>query len=101
VAGVGPNHRSIFDDLEFSDKEISPLWAIKDINDEKELEKWCENCVQACQDFYRDYFQIQMDNLLLFKGIHWLAADRQANRVLDRQGFPNIRNPRVVINHPL
>lgn len=99
MPGIGPNSRSIFDDLEFSDKEISPLWSLPDLNDEKKLEEWFENAVQACQDFYRDYFQIQMDNLLLYKGIHWLAADRQANRVLDRQGFPNTRNPRVVINH--
>jgi hypothetical protein len=99
MPGVGPLHRAIFDDLEFSDKEISPLWSIKDINDEKCLKDWMENTILACQDFYRDFFQIQMDNLLLYKGVHWLSADRQANRILDRQGFPNIRNPRVVINH--
>jgi hypothetical protein len=99
MAGISPNYRSTFDDLEFSDKEISPLWAIKDINDEKILEEWFEKAVGCCQDFYRNFFQIQMDNLLLYKGVQWLAADRQANRILDRQGFPNIRNPRVVINH--
>lgn len=102
MPGIGPLHRAIFDDLEFSDKEISPLWSIKDINDNSEngeVEKWFDNTVTACQDFYRDFFQIQMDNLLLYKGVHWLSADRQANRILDRQGFPNIRNPRVVINH--
>lgn len=99
MPGIGPLHRAIFDDLEFSDKEINPLWSIKDINDPEEVEKWCDNTITACQDFYRDFFQIQMDNLLLYKGVHWLSADRQANRILDRQGFPNIRNPRVVINH--
>lgn len=99
MAGIGPNQRSMFDDIEFSDKEISPLWSLPDLNDEKELEKWFDNTILGCQDFYRDYFQVQMDNLLLFKGIHWLGADRQANRILDRQGFANIRNPRVVINH--
>jgi len=99
MVGIGPNNRSYFDDLEFSSKELTPLWAIKDINDEKELEKWFQNTVEACQDYYRDFFQIQMDNLLLYKGIHWLSADRSANRILDRQGYPNTRNPRVVINH--
>lgn len=99
MVGIGPNQRSVFDDLEFSDKEILPLWSLPDLNDEKKLEEWYDNSVLACQDFYRDYFQVQMDNLLLYKGIHWLAADRQANRILDRQGFPNTRNPRVVINH--
>ena len=99
---LGGMNRSIFDDLEFSDKEIVPLWSIKDIDDNDRngcVEQWFENTVTACQDFYRDYFQVQMDNLLLYKGVQWLAADRTANRILDRQGFPNIRNPRVVINH--
>lgn len=99
MVGIGPNRRSLFDDLEFSDRPIPPLWSLPDLNDEKELEKWFENTVTGCHQYYRDYFQVQMDNLLLYKGIQWLAADRQANRILDRQGFPNTRNPRVVINH--
>jgi hypothetical protein len=99
LAGIGPNQRSVFDDLEFSGKELSPLWSLPDLADEKAVEEWFSNTVDACEDYYRDFFQIQMDNLLLFKGIHWLSADRQANRILDRQGFPNTRNPRVVINH--
>lgn len=99
MGGIGPMNRSLFDDLEFSDKEIVPLWSIKDINDPKIVEEWFKNTVECCESFYRDYFQVQMDNLLLYKGVHWLAADRSANRILDRQGFPNIRNPRVVINH--
>jgi len=100
MVGIGPNNRSSFDDLEFSNREISPLWAISDLSDEETVEKWFDNTVLACQSYYRDYFQTQMDNLLLYKGIHWLSADRQANRVLDRQGYAgNSRNPRVVINH--
>lgn len=102
MTGIGPINRSMFDDLEFSDKEIKPLWSIEDIDDNSKLgavEKWFDNSVTCCHSFYRDYFQIGLDNLLLFKGIHWLSADRTANRILDRQGFPNIRNPRVVINH--
>jgi len=99
MSGISPNYRSQFDDLEFSEKELRPLWSIKDLDDPKEVEDWFEKTVGACQDFYRSFFQVQMDNLLLYKGVHWLSADRQSNRVLDRQGFPNIRNPRVVINH--
>lgn len=99
MVGIGPNRRSLFDDLEFSDKPIPPLWSLPDINDEKELELWFDNAVDGCHQYYRDFFQVQMDNLLLYKGIQWLSADRQANRILDRQGFPNTRNPRVVINH--
>lgn len=102
MTGIGPMNRSMFDDLEFSDKEIKPLWSIEDIDDNDNhgaVEKWFDNTVVCCHSFYRDYFQIGLDNLLLYKGIHWLSADRTANRILDRQGFPNIRNPRVVINH--
>jgi len=99
MAGVGPNHRSMFDDLEFSNKEIVPFWSIGDITNDKDVEKWMDNSIDGCQAYYRDYFQTQMDNLLLYKGIQWLSADRQANRVLDKQGVANLRNPRVVINH--
>lgn len=91
--------RSQFDDLEFSDKELRPFWSLPDLNDEKEVEKWFDNTVLACQDYYRDYFQVQMDNLLVYKGLHWLSADRSLNRYLDRQGVQQSRNPRVVINH--
>lgn len=99
MANIGPNSRTLFDDLESSNKEIRPLWSIEDIDSKKKVEEWFDTTVDACHDYYRDYFQTQMDNLLLYKGIQWLAADRQANRILDRQGFPNIRNPRIVINH--
>lgn len=94
------NRRSAFDDLEFSNREISPLWSLTDLDNEDDVEKWFENAVQACQSYYREYFQTQMDNLLLYKGVQWLSVERQANRVLDRQGYAgNTRNPRVVINH--
>lgn len=99
MVGIGPNQRGMFDDLEFSNRELSPFWSIEDIDNEDDVEKWMENAVQCCQTYYRDYFQTQMDNLLLYKGVQWISAERQANRVLDRQGFANTRNPRVVINH--
>jgi hypothetical protein len=99
MAGIGPNSRSLFDDLEYSSKEITPFWAIRDVTNEDAVEEWFQTAVEACQTYYRDFFQLQMDNLLLYKGIHWLAAERQANRILDRQGVANVRNPRVVLNH--
>jgi len=99
MVGIGPTQRSTFDDLEYTDRQISPLWALEDISDEKKLELWFENTVRACETYYRDYFQLQMDNLLLYKGIHWISQDRLANRFLDRQGVSNFRNPRIVINH--
>ena len=97
---TGPNNRSTFDDLEYSGKDIRPLWSLPDINDEKAVEEWFTNTVSVCHDYYRDYFQVQKDNLLLYKGIQWLSADRQQNRQLDRNGSTSqSRNPRVVINH--
>lgn len=99
MSGVYPLSRTYFDELEYSDKEIRPLWSIADLDDPKLVEEWFDKTIDGCHTYYRDYFQVQRDNLLLFKGIHWLAADRQANRILDRQGVPNTRNPRVVINH--
>lgn len=97
---LGPlGRRSQFDDLEYSDKQIRPLWSLPDLTDEKELEKWFEETVIACQDYYRDYFQVQQDNLLLYKGLQWLAADRNNNQYLGRAGNTQNRNPRVVINH--
>jgi len=99
MVGIGPNTRSVLDDFDYSEKEITPLWALSDINDEKTVDDWFEVTIDACHYFYGDYFHVQMDNLLLYKGLQWLAADRQLNRNLDRQGFSNSRNPRVVINH--
>lgn len=99
MAGIGPLNRSSFDEFEFSDKDIPTFWGIKDIDDEKCVEEWFDKAVLGCHDFYGDYFQVQMDNLLLYKGLQWLSADRSANRILDRQGFPVTRNPRIVINH--
>lgn len=98
MVGIGPYNRSIFDDLGYSGKEISPLWALADINNEKDVETWFDNAVLGCQAFYRDYFQIQRDNLLLYKGIQWLSAERSANRLFDKQGGTNTRNPRIVLN---
>lgn len=99
MVGVGPNNRSMFDDLEFSNKQITPFWSISDVDDDKAVEEWMDNSIDGCEAYYRDYFQTQLDNLLIYKGIQWLSADRQANRVLDKQGIANLRNPRVVINH--
>lgn len=99
MVGISPLNRTYFDELEYSDKEIKPLWSLANIDDPKLVEEWFDKTIDGCHSYYRDYFQVQRDNLLLYKGIHWLAADRQANRILDRQAIPNTRNPRVVINH--
>lgn len=91
---------SPFDDIdEISDKVLKPLWTVKDFNDAEKLHEWCVNAVDVCEDFYADYFQVQRDNLLLYRGIQWIAAERNLNRQLDRPQTAQGRSPRIVINH--
>ncbi len=91
--------RSPFDDFEFTDKTFRPLWTLPDFTDEGEVLKWGNETVAACEDYYGRYFQIQQDNLMLFRGMHWLQQDRSANKYLDKQGILARRSPRIVINH--
>lgn len=91
--------RSPFDTVEFTDKTFTPLWSNPDFDNEKEMLKWLNSTVDGAEDYYREYFQVCQDNLLLFRGIQWIQQDRYANRWLDRQGVLTRRSPRVVINH--
>lgn len=99
----GSYNVSPFDMLEYLEHPLTPLFTVEgleDPDDQKEtLLRWCKNAVDTCETYYRDYFQVQMDNLLLYKGVQWLNQDRYSNRFLDRQGFVTRRSPRVVINH--
>lgn len=89
-----------FDDLEDTTlKRIRPVWTIPDFNDEKAVHEHVVDLVDVCEDFYSEYFQVQRDNSLLYKGIHWLATDRHLNRGLDKVNTSARRSPRVVINH--
>lgn len=91
---------SPFDDIdELSQKVLKPLWTIKDFTNEEMVHRWCMDAVDVCEDYYADYFQIQRDNLLVYKGVQWLAQERNLNRQLDRQQILQRRSPRVVINH--
>jgi hypothetical protein len=91
--------KSPFDDLEFTDKTFRPLWTLPDLEDEEAVLLWCKETIEACEDYYGYYFQVQQDNLMLFRGVHWIQQDRYANKWLDRQGILTRRSPRVVINH--
>ena len=87
-------------DLDYTQKSFRPLWALQSkIDDEEEVLKWCRDTIDACEQYYHSYFNLQKDNLLLFRGIQWLANDRVSNRTLDRVGVTTRRSPRIVINH--
>lgn len=89
----------VWDDLDAVSVEVPPLWSIKDVDNRDDVELWFEKAVTYCQDYYRRYFQVQMDNLLLFKGVQWLSQERYGNRFLDRQGVATRKSPKIVINH--
>lgn len=100
---MGPQSKSPFDLLEEYGVSLSPYFTIPTLEDlddadEKHL-TWHKNSIKVCETYYKDYFHVQMDNLLLFKGIQWLNQDRYSNRFLDRQGVVTRKSPRVVINH--
>ncbi|TXH42152.1 MAG: hypothetical protein E6Q97_36230 [Desulfurellales bacterium] len=102
MGSVGPLSRNPFDDLEFAENVLRPLWTVEGLDDptkEKDVLEWMKTSIEVCQSWYRDYFQVQMDNLLLYKGVQWLNQDRYSSKILDRHGVPNRRSPRIVLNH--
>lgn len=104
MPSIGPLSKNPFDSFHYSEKEITPLWTIREALDagedkEEDVLTWLNNAVEACEDYYKQFFQTQMDNLLLYKGCQWINQDKYSNRFLDRQGVITRRSPRVVINH--
>jgi|GEM_PF-5237308 len=93
---VGPHP---LDELDNQAESLGPFWAIKDIDDEECVLQWGNKAVDKCISYYGAYFNLQMDNLLLFKGVHWLNQDRHTSRFLDREGVATRRSPKVVLNH--
>lgn len=96
---IGPTTRSPFDDVLTSVTPIKPLWTLPDFEDEKEVEKWFSSAVDHCEKFYGDYFQLQRDNLLIYRGIQWLFQEKYANRHWEKVAISNRRSPRIVLNH--
>ncbi len=92
-------NNDVFENMDAIEAELKPLWNLPDLNDEKPLLERLKSYIKVSEDFYRHHFQVQMDNLLLFKGIHWLNQDRYSNRFLDRFGAPTRKSPRIVVNH--
>lgn len=94
-----PLSKTTFEEIDLPSQDLRPLWSLEDLEDEKDVLDWCKKTVDLCQSYYRYHFQVQMDNLLLYKGIQWLNQDKYSNRFLDRNGVVTRRSPKVVINH--
>lgn len=87
------------DYLDSTEGQLRPLYTIPDFTDDKKVLDLMKVYVQVCEQYYRDYFSVQQDNVLIYKGIQWLNQDRSSNRFLDRNGVVTRRSPKVVINH--
>lgn len=102
MSTMGPLSKNPFDDIDYTETILRPLWTVEGLDDpskEKDVLEWCNNAVDVCRTWYSGHFRVQMDNLLLFKGVQWLNQDRYTSKILDRNGVPNRRSPRVVLNH--
>lgn len=96
---IGPLSKNPFDDPFVGNKGIRPLWTLEDLEDQKIVEEWFNNAVEYCERYYADYFQLQLDNLLVYRGIQWLYQEKYANRYWDKIQLSNRRSPRIVLNH--
>lgn len=96
---IGPMGPRPYDDLDLAEKTLRPFWTIADFSDEREVLTWGKNSIDACESYYGGYFQVQLENLWLFRGAHWLNQDRYSNRFYDTRGAATRRSPKVVINH--
>ncbi len=93
-----PLSSSNWTNIEAISVPLRPLWTIQDMKDKDEVLKWMKSARLACEEFYQGVFQVQMDNLLIYKGIQWLNQDKTSNRFLDRNGGATRKSPKVVIN---
>lgn len=94
--GPGP-----LDEIEIGENmgKLCPLWSLNDITNEDEFLKWGKQATNVCFAYYNNYFKVQMDNLLVFKGVHWLNQAKYSNKFLDRNRVVTRTSPKVVINH--
>jgi len=96
---IGPLSKNPFDEDVSSFKGIRPFWTIQDLDDSKEVDDWFNKAVEVCDQYYGDYFQLQRDNLLVYRGIHWNFQEKYANRFWEKMQSSNKRSPRIVLNH--
>lgn len=87
-----------WDNLEETEAQLMPLYALSDIDDEKKVLDWANQAAKFCENYYRRCMQIEVDNTLLYEGLHWSNQDR-SYQYRDRQGRTTRRSPRVVVNH--
>jgi hypothetical protein len=92
---IGPGAADFLDNVE---NTLKPFFTVNR-DDEKKLLEWLNSSVKTAESFYQGYFNTQIDNVLITKGIQWLNQDRYSNRFIDRQGLIARRSPKVVINH--
>lgn len=89
---------SPWENMEETEAQLMPLYAVSDIDDEKKVLDWANQAAKFCENFYRGNMQMEVDNTLLYEGIHWSNQD-SSRQYRDRSGKPTRRSPRVVINH--
>ncbi len=87
------------DYLDSTEGQLRPFFTLPDYNDNKKVLDLLKIYINVCENYYRDYFSVQQDNVLIYKGIQWLNQDRSSNRFLDRNGVVTRRSPKVVINN--
>lgn len=95
-----PLSRHLVDIFDVNNCQLPPLWSISDFGDEEKVLNWCRNAVDVCERFYAPYFALQMQNLLIYQGAHWLHQDKYNARFLDNVKLIVARKtPRLVFNH--
>lgn len=99
---IGALQASPFDSYEHSQKQLTPFWALSDIEDEKKVLDWCVKTLEFCEDYYRWHFSTQLDNLWIYKGVQWASQSTNNNRFTDNGGpmsMASRRSPRIVLNY--
>lgn len=99
VAYVGGRRWDPMEDIEESSFGLTPYWSVDDIENDKKNLDWLKKSIDVCQNYYRDYAAVQMDNLMLYRGFQWLNQERLSNRFYDRDGVRTRRSPKVTLNH--
>lgn len=95
-----PLSRHTVDAFALSSETIRPLWTVDDFENEEKVLKWLRNSLDVCERFYAGYFSLQLQNLLIYQGHHWLHQDKYNNRFLDNARLViNRKSPRLVFNH--
>lgn len=88
-----------WENLEDTEANLMPLYALSDLDDEKKVLDWANEAAKFSENFYRQSMMIEIGNTLLYEGLQWANQDRYTHRYRDRSGRAAKRSPRVVVNH--